>query len=333
MTQTRQMPPWKAAAGCGDFVGMRAMSQSDIDSSRTGPTPARPKGDAADLPARATFDGGWALGTARPRPQRCRKRSRRRPTRRVPLLLHPRRCDEGDAGGDGRLPSRRPRDGASHRAVPRHHRRQREARQERRRLPMLRRTGPRYRDAARRLDAGRAAGAAPRGNGGAHSERRARGDAGSLSPALRPGGSRSDADRAVSHARPGARSRCTTTSWPTRISSSAPATPTRRWRPSAARTTTSTIVSVYPHMHLLGTKIKVEAKLADGTTACMIDVPQYDFNWQGQYVYTTPLHLARGGRSTSNRTSTTRPTTGTTRTRRPKTCAGAKRRPTRCAWR
>jgi hypothetical protein len=55
------------------------------------------------------------------------------------------------------------------------------------------------------------------------------------------------------------------------------------------------IVSVYPHMHLLGTKMKVEARLADGTTACMIDVPQYDFNWQGQYVYRTPLHLGRGG--------------------------------------
>ncbi|MEA2345246.1 MAG: hypothetical protein QOF63_3415, partial [Thermoanaerobaculia bacterium] len=32
-----------------------------------------------------------------------------------------------------------------------------------------------------------------------------------------------------------------------------------------------------------------------GTTVCMIDVPQYDFNWQGQYVYKTPLHIAVGG--------------------------------------
>src|SRR3954451_7207172 len=31
MTQTRQMPSWKGAAGCGDFVGMRALSHSDID--------------------------------------------------------------------------------------------------------------------------------------------------------------------------------------------------------------------------------------------------------------------------------------------------------------
>jgi hypothetical protein len=31
MTQTRQMPPWKPAPGCGDFVGERALTQSDID--------------------------------------------------------------------------------------------------------------------------------------------------------------------------------------------------------------------------------------------------------------------------------------------------------------
>jgi hypothetical protein len=93
------------------------------------------------------------------------------------------------------------------------------------------------------------------------------------------------------------------------------------------------VVSVYPHMHLLGTKTKVEAKLADGTTVCMIDVPQYDFNWQGQYVYKTPLHIAVGGvlhveshfdNSTDNWHNPTP---------RRKTCAGANRRPTRCAWR
>src|SRR3954451_7729139 len=31
MTQTGQMPPWKASPGCGYFVATRALSKSDID--------------------------------------------------------------------------------------------------------------------------------------------------------------------------------------------------------------------------------------------------------------------------------------------------------------
>jgi hypothetical protein len=54
------------------------------------------------------------------------------------------------------------------------------------------------------------------------------------------------------------------------------------------------IVSVYPHMHLLGKRMSVEAILPDGAKVCMINVPKYEFNWQGAYLYRTPLALPRG---------------------------------------
>jgi mono/diheme cytochrome c family protein len=40
------------------------------------------------------------------------------------------------------------------------------------------------------------------------------------------------------------------------------------------------IVALAPHMHVLGTSIKVELERADGTKQCMIDIPDWDFNWQ-----------------------------------------------------
>jgi len=40
----------------------------------------------------------------------------------------------------------------------------------------------------------------------------------------------------------------------------------------------------------------VEAILPDGTRQCMIQIPDYDFNWQGTYLYRTPLALPKGAR-------------------------------------
>jgi len=44
----------------------------------------------------------------------------------------------------------------------------------------------------------------------------------------------------------------------------------------------------FPHMHTLGRQLRVEA--TDGT--CMVDVPNWDFNWQGAFFYETPIDLA-----------------------------------------
>jgi len=62
MTQTRQMPPWKPAPGCGDFVGERALAQNDIDTIAHWVDGGTPEGKASDLPEMKTFDGGWPAG-------------------------------------------------------------------------------------------------------------------------------------------------------------------------------------------------------------------------------------------------------------------------------
>jgi len=54
------------------------------------------------------------------------------------------------------------------------------------------------------------------------------------------------------------------------------------------------IVSIYPHMHLLGKNIRAEAVLPNGSVQKLIDIPQYEFQWQGMYVYRNPVKLPQG---------------------------------------
>jgi hypothetical protein len=56
------------------------------------------------------------------------------------------------------------------------------------------------------------------------------------------------------------------------------------------------VLSVWPHMHLLGQEAKVTATLPGGITQPMIWVPDYDFHWQIVYSYQEPLKLPRGSR-------------------------------------
>jgi mono/diheme cytochrome c family protein len=56
----------------------------------------------------------------------------------------------------------------------------------------------------------------------------------------------------------------------------------------------TTLVNVFPHMHLLGKQMTVTATLPDGTTKRLIHVPDWDFNWQGFYAYKEPVKLPRG---------------------------------------
>lgn len=62
MTQTRQMPPWKATPACGDFADARVLSQDEIDLISKWVDNGAPEGNLADLPPVKNFDGGWALG-------------------------------------------------------------------------------------------------------------------------------------------------------------------------------------------------------------------------------------------------------------------------------
>lgn len=55
-------------------------------------------------------------------------------------------------------------------------------------------------------------------------------------------------------------------------------------------------VSVTPHMHLLGRDLRVTATYPDGAQRTLIDVQDWDFNWQERYVYREPQLLPQGTR-------------------------------------
>jgi hypothetical protein len=55
---------------------------------------------------------------------------------------------------------------------------------------------------------------------------------------------------------------------------------------------------ITPHMHWLGKQMKVTATLPDGTSRPLIWIKDWDFNWQGLYVYAAPVALPKGSRIT-----------------------------------
>jgi hypothetical protein len=56
------------------------------------------------------------------------------------------------------------------------------------------------------------------------------------------------------------------------------------------------LISIQPHMHYRGKAMQVQAVYPDGKREMLIDVPQYDFNWQTTYVLKTPKLLPAGTR-------------------------------------
>ncbi|MEO7649537.1 MAG: ascorbate-dependent monooxygenase [Bryobacteraceae bacterium] len=50
-------------------------------------------------------------------------------------------------------------------------------------------------------------------------------------------------------------------------------------------------ITVAPHMHLLGRTIRVEVKDSNGEVRPMINIDNWDFNWQGFYTFTEPVAL------------------------------------------
>lgn len=54
------------------------------------------------------------------------------------------------------------------------------------------------------------------------------------------------------------------------------------------------VLSVYPHAHYLGKWMRAWAKLPDGTHKQLIEIPDWDFNWQEEYQYRTPIVLPAG---------------------------------------
>ena len=56
------------------------------------------------------------------------------------------------------------------------------------------------------------------------------------------------------------------------------------------------VLGITPHAHYLAKEMKVDAHLPDGTVKPMISIKDWDFNWQGQYIYSTPVKLPKGTR-------------------------------------
>lgn len=50
-------------------------------------------------------------------------------------------------------------------------------------------------------------------------------------------------------------------------------------------------ITIFPHMHLLGQKIKADLIEQNGKTTPMIYEDKYDFNWQGAYTYVDPITI------------------------------------------
>jgi mono/diheme cytochrome c family protein len=55
-------------------------------------------------------------------------------------------------------------------------------------------------------------------------------------------------------------------------------------------------IGVTPHMHLLGREMKVKAVRPDGREVPLVWIKDWDFNWQGQYLFRAPVALPRGTR-------------------------------------
>lgn len=62
-TQARRMPPWKPVAGHGEFLGERRLTQGEIDLIARWVDAGAPEGDPRDLPQRLEFPDEWSLGT------------------------------------------------------------------------------------------------------------------------------------------------------------------------------------------------------------------------------------------------------------------------------
>ncbi|MEX1364521.1 MAG: tetratricopeptide repeat protein, partial [Nannocystaceae bacterium] len=54
------------------------------------------------------------------------------------------------------------------------------------------------------------------------------------------------------------------------------------------------VISVYPHAHYLGKRIEAWAQLPDRSRRWLVKIDDWDFDWQDQYRYVTPVRLPRG---------------------------------------
>lgn len=58
------------------------------------------------------------------------------------------------------------------------------------------------------------------------------------------------------------------------------------------------VYAVAGHMHGRGKRITARLTHADGTEDCVLDIPDWDFHWQGTYQFVTPLDVVPGDKVT-----------------------------------
>ena len=56
------------------------------------------------------------------------------------------------------------------------------------------------------------------------------------------------------------------------------------------------LMSLFPHMHMRGKSFKYELFYPDGKSEILLDVPQYDFNWQNSYILQKSINVPAGSR-------------------------------------
>ena len=54
------------------------------------------------------------------------------------------------------------------------------------------------------------------------------------------------------------------------------------------------LLSIYPHAHYLGKRVTCRIAWPDGRESTLLSIPEWDFNWQDEYVLAKPLRLPRG---------------------------------------
>jgi hypothetical protein len=54
------------------------------------------------------------------------------------------------------------------------------------------------------------------------------------------------------------------------------------------------VISICPHMHLLGQSYKVWMETPSGDSIPLCDIPQWDFHWQFYYMFQQPQHIPAG---------------------------------------
>jgi hypothetical protein len=57
-----------------------------------------------------------------------------------------------------------------------------------------------------------------------------------------------------------------------------------------------TLWSILPHTHVRGKRWSYDAIYPDGRTDTLLSVPNYDFDWQTDYIYKQPIKLPKGTR-------------------------------------